>query len=64
MKEYEFVVRAIEEDFCDQLTALICYENYSVKAWEDGHKRPAIESQVENGEEPTCGENVGMDIKT
>ncbi len=39
MKEYEFVVRAIEEDFCDQLMALICYENYSMKPWEGGHKR-------------------------
>lgn len=39
MREYEFVVKAIEEDFCDQLTALICYESYRVEPHEDGYRR-------------------------
>ena len=39
MKEYEFIVHAIEEDFCDQLTALICYESYRVEPLEDGYRR-------------------------
>ena len=39
MKEYEFIVNAIEEDLCDQLVSVICRENYEDEKHADGFRR-------------------------
>lgn len=38
MKEYEFIVSAIEEVMSDRLIALICLENYGVQSQPDGYR--------------------------
>lgn len=37
MKEYEFIVSAIEEVLSDRLIALICLENYGIQSQPEGY---------------------------
>ena len=38
MKEYEFIVAAIEEELSDRLIALICLEDYGFRSQPDGYR--------------------------
>ena len=39
MKEYEYIVQAVEGYLCDELTALICSENYRNKSYDSGYRK-------------------------
>lgn len=39
MKEYEYVVEAVEGYLCDELTALICSENYRNRSYDSGYRK-------------------------
>ena len=39
MKEYEYVVKAVEGYLCDELTALICSENYRNISYDRGYRK-------------------------
>lgn len=39
MKEYEYVVKAVEGYLCDELTALICSENYRNRSYDRGYRK-------------------------
>lgn len=39
MKEYEYIVAALEEYLCDELTGVICSENYRNKSYEHGYRQ-------------------------
>lgn len=38
MKEYEYVVKVVEGYLCDELTGLICSENYRNKSYDFGYR--------------------------
>lgn len=38
MKEYEYIVEALEGYLCDDLTGMICSENYRNKSYEYGYR--------------------------
>ncbi len=38
MKEYEYIVKAVEGYLCDELTCLICSENYRNKSYDSGYR--------------------------
>lgn len=39
MKEYEYIVKAVEGYLCDELTALICSENYRNRSYDIGYRK-------------------------
>lgn len=39
MKEYEYIVEAIDEYLTDELVGVICTENYTNKSYVHGHRR-------------------------
>ncbi len=43
MKEYEYIVEALEGYLCDELTGVICSENYRNKSYEHGYRQIFIE---------------------
>lgn len=43
MKEYEYIVAALEGYLCDELTGVICSENYRNKSYEHGYRKIFIE---------------------
>lgn len=57
MKEYEFIVQAIENDLCDQLTGVICRENYEVKPFSAGFRRIFDEYGRLHNEYAICSES-------
>lgn len=43
MKEYEYVIQALEEYLCDELTGVICTENYRNRSYEHGYRKLFVE---------------------
>ena len=43
MKEYEDIVTALEGYLCDELTGVICSENYRNKSYEHGYRNMFVE---------------------
>lgn len=43
MKEYEYIVEALERYLCDELTGVICSENYRNKSYEHGYRKIFLE---------------------
>lgn len=43
MKEYEYIVEALEGYLCDELTGVICSENYRNRSYEHGYRKIFIE---------------------
>lgn len=38
MKEYEYIMEALEGYLCDELTCIICSENYRNRSYEQGYR--------------------------
>lgn len=38
MKEYEYIVKVVEGYLCDELTSLICSENYRNRSYDKGYR--------------------------
>lgn len=63
MKEYEYIAGALEGYLCDQLTSIICSENYRNRSYEHGYRELFAEygrlhKAFESDKEKFCDVNV------
>ena len=68
MKEYEFIVTAIEEVLSDRLIALICLENYGIKSRPDGYRTlfdryNTLQKEFKESIIPNCGDEISDEQK-